>query len=77
MILEKRDWKEYHKNGQIWIDGQIGIIAPLWKHLYYYLTGFDGLKGIPVCRLGRWTKYDTNGNIDWILEYDNYGKCIS
>jgi hypothetical protein len=77
MILEKKEWKEYYPNGQIWITGEIGIIAEAWKHLYNYRTGFKGYEGKPVCRLGKWTKQFTNGQLDWIIEYDNYGNIIN
>jgi hypothetical protein len=76
MILERKEWKEYHPNGQVWITGEIGIIADMWKHLYDYRTGFKGYEGKPVCRLGKWTKYLVNGQLAWIIEYDNYGNII-
>ena len=69
MILEEKDWKENHPNGQLWIDGKIGIVGKSWMHLYDYRTGFAGHEGVPVCRLGVWTKYFDSGEIAWTLDY--------
>lgn len=73
MILERKEWKEYHPNGNFWITGEIGIIADMWRHLYNYRTGFTGYENIPVCRIGKWTKYFDNGQLAWTIEYDDYG----
>ena len=54
MILEVKDWKEYHPNGKLWISGKIGIVGELWKHLYDFRTGFKGFEGKAVCRIGQW-----------------------
>lgn len=69
MILERREWREYYPDGSPWITGQIGIVSELGKHLYDYRTGFQNLKGVPVCRLGVWTKFTPNGQIAWALDY--------
>lgn len=83
MILETKKWQEFHDNGQLWIDGEIGVVADLWKHLYksfdgwYDTRGCNDLrngtylipKGIPVCRIGVWSKYFDNGQIAWQLDY--------
>lgn len=71
MILERKEWKEYHPNGQLLITGEIGIVANLWKQLYDCRTGFAGLGGVPVCRLGKWTKYFDNGQEAWTLDYSD------
>ncbi|HEY9363482.1 MAG TPA: hypothetical protein VIQ00_09490 [Chitinophagaceae bacterium] len=73
MILERVQWKEYHPNGQVWITGEIGVIAPMWRHLYNFRTGFKGYEGKPVCRLGKWTKHFDNGQLAWTIQYDEYG----
>lgn len=69
MILERKEWKEYHPNGQVWIVGEIGVVGDLWKHLYDYRTGFKGYEEKPVCRLGKWSKYFDNGQIAWTLDF--------
>jgi len=69
MILEKIAWKEFHPNGQVWITGQIGIIAPMWAHLYDFRKGFRGYEEQFVCRIGLWTKYFDNGQLAWTLDY--------
>ena len=72
MILERKVWKEYHPNGQVWITGEIGIVADSWKHLYNTL-GFAGYEGTSTCRLGKWTKQFDNGQLAWTIEYNDYG----
>lgn len=71
MIIERRKWQEFHQNGQLWIDGEIVIVAELWKHLYDFRTGFKGYENQPVVRLGIWTKYFDNGQIAWQLDFGN------
>lgn len=73
MILETINWTEHHPNGQVWIQGQIGVVAPMWQHLYDFRTGFKGYEGKPVVRLGKWTKQFDNGQLAWTLEYDQNG----
>lgn len=70
MILETKEYKEFHPNGQAWIVGKIGVIAPMWKHLYDYRTNEMGQVW---CRLGKWTKQYDNAQLAWTLEYDEYG----
>lgn len=69
MILEQVKWQEFHDNGSLWIDGNIGVVADMWKHLYDYRTGFKGYEGRPVVRLGVWTKRYDNGQIAWQLDH--------
>lgn len=69
MLLDRKEWKEYHPNGQLWIVGEIGVVGELWKHLYDYRTGFKGYEGLPVVRLGVWTKYFDNGQVAWSLDF--------
>lgn len=69
MITNRIKWQEFHRNGQLWIDGEIGIVSNNCKHLYDYLLGFKGYEGIPVVRLGIWTKYYDNGQVAWKLDY--------
>ena len=69
MILERKKWQEFYPNGKLWIDGEIGLVADLWKGLYDYRTGFPGYEGKPVARLGVWTKYSREGKVDWQIDY--------
>jgi len=73
MIIQRLVYREYHENGQICINGEIGVVAELWKHLYDYRLGFKGYEGRPVVRLGTWTKFYDNGQLAWTLVYDEYG----
>mgnify|MGYP007023468959 CR=1 FL=1 len=69
MILETKKHTELHSNGSIWIDGQIGIVDNLSKHLYDVRSGFTGFEGKPVCRIGKWTKHFDNGQLAWTIDY--------
>lgn len=73
MLIERKEWKEFHSNGQPWITGEIGIIDPSTEHQYDCRTGFPGHEGEPVCRLGKWTKHYDNGQLAWTIEYDDFG----
>lgn len=69
MIIHRQKWQEFHPNGQLWIDGEIGLVGTLWKHLYDFRLGFKGFEGKPVVRLGVWTKYSQNGELAWQIDY--------
>ena len=71
MILETKVHEEFHRNGQLCIRETRAIIAPLWMHLYNYRK--EGEEGKIWCRIGFVEKYFDNGQIEWKLEYDNYG----
>ncbi|WP_185269441.1 hypothetical protein [Chryseobacterium bernardetii] len=73
MILEIIDWKEYHPNGQLWIEGKIGIVADLWKHLYDTRDQWKGYEGKYVCRLGNWKKYYDNSQLAWQMFFNDNG----
>ena len=82
-FVETHKWQEFHKNGKLWIDGEIAVIPEMAKGLYdcrdgwYDHRGCDDLrngkylipKGTPVCRIGIWTKYFDNGQLAWQLNY--------
>ena len=69
MITKVEKWQEFHSNGELWIDGEIGIISDETKHLYKYLSFVSNYVGQAVCRLGKWTKYFDNGQIAWTIDY--------
>jgi hypothetical protein len=68
-VIRTEKWQEFHKNGQLWIDGEIAIVSEDNKDLYDYRTGFAGYEGKPVCRIGIWTKYFDNGQLAWQIDY--------
>ena len=68
-FISTSKWQEFHKNGQLWIDGEIAVVPELSKHIYDYRTGFKGYEGKFVCRIGVWTKYYDNGQLAWKLDY--------
>ena len=82
-VIRTEKWQEFHKNGQLWIDGEIALIKEQYKGLYdcrdgwYDNRGCDDLrdgkylipKGQPVVRIGIWTKYFDNGQIAWQLDF--------
>lgn len=68
-IIKTEKWKEFHDNGQLWIDGEIALIKDEYKHLFDYRTGFKNYEGQPVVRIGVWSKYFDNGQIAWQLDF--------
>ena len=68
-FLEPIKWQEFHKNGQLWIDGQITVVPDELKHMYDYRTEVEGYEGLAVCRIGVLTKYFDNGQLAWQLDY--------
>lgn len=76
MIIERKNWEEYRDDGSLLIKGEIGIIGNMWKHFYNYRTEFEGYKGLPICRLGTWIKYNKKGKIEWTINYNDYGVSI-
>jgi antitoxin component YwqK of YwqJK toxin-antitoxin module len=67
--LEVLEWKEFHGNGKLWIDGKIAIVPDSLKGIYDYRTEFKGYEGKAVCRIGVWSKYYTNGQVAWQIDY--------
>ena len=68
-IVKVVKWQELYDDGKIWIDGQIGIVPETYKHLYNHRLEFKGYEGIPVCRVGIWSKYYDNGQLAWKVDY--------
>lgn len=68
-IIKTEKWKEFHDNGQLWIDGEIALIKDEYKHLFDYRTGFKNYEGQPVVRIGVWSKYFDNGQIAWQCDF--------
>ena len=33
-VIRTEKWQEFHKNGQLWIDGEIALIKEQYKGLY-------------------------------------------
>lgn len=69
MILETIKWQEFHDNGQLHMEGELGIVADMWKHLYDYRTQWKGYEGKPVVRLGVWSNFYDNSQIWWQLDF--------
>lgn len=69
MIVKQIKWQEFHENGQLHIDGEIGIVANMSKHLYDYRTEWKGYEGEAVVRLGVWTNYYDNGQVWWKYDF--------
>ena len=69
MIIQEQKHQEFHPNGQLWVDGTIGIASPSTKELYEYRTEFSGYEGKAIVRLGIWTCYYSNGQMAWQLDY--------
>ena len=55
----------------LWIDGQIIVVSETDKDKYRYLLNVSGYEGLPVVRVGIWTKHFDNGQIAWQLDRQN------
>jgi antitoxin component YwqK of YwqJK toxin-antitoxin module len=64
-FLQTHKWQEFHENGKLWIDGEIAVISEKYKDLYDFRTEVKGFEGKPVVRIGIWSKYFDNGQIEW------------
>lgn len=74
MLVETKEVKEYHDNGQLAYSENIGIIAKGYEDLYpNRITHTDGYDWI---RLGKQEKFHDTGVRAWILEYDTKGNVI-
>lgn len=74
MLLDKRNIKEHHKNGALWINQDIGIIEPLFYNLYpNRLTNDLGECYIKL----KYEKFFDNGQFAWSLIWDENGKLIN
>lgn len=74
MILETKEVKEFHKNGQLEYLTIYATIAPMWINSYGNIINFyDGTKRI---RQGVTQRFWDNGQLNWQLEYSESGKLI-
>ena len=66
--------KEFHKNGKLAYIETIQILSKEEEHLFNNATRHpDGFEWI---RIGKQAKYYDNGQLAWILNYDNNGVVI-
>ena len=68
-VIKTVKWKEFHENGQLWIDGEIAIIKDEFKHLYDCRYEYKDYPGQPVVKIGVWTKCFDNGQLAWQLDF--------
>ena len=74
MILETKEVKEFHKNGQLQYMTTFATVAPMWSHLYENIICFpDGSQGV---RQGITQRFWNNGQLNWQLEYSENGNVI-
>lgn len=63
---------EYHNNGQLAYTVTVATLQPMFAHLFN-----DGRRihpeGHSWIRIGKCAKYFDNGQLAWIINYDNKG----
>lgn len=72
--LKKYEVREYHPDGSICTIETRAKVDGLFEHLYpNRINHFDGYSFI---RIGKCTKYFSNGQIGWIKHFDESGNLI-
>jgi len=71
MILETRDIKEFHKNGQLMYETTFGVVAPMFAPAYKNMIHNE--KGEILVRVGTTKRFWDNGQINWQLKYKSDG----
>jgi len=66
--------KEFHENGKLAYIETIAIIPPLFKSLYQNQRITK--EGIIFIRIAQQAKYFNNGQLAWIMNYDDKGNYI-
>ena len=74
MILEYREIKEYHKNGQLMYETTLGVVAPMFRHLY---KNAIYTKDETLIRVGITRRFWDNGRLNWMLKYNEDGTLSS
>jgi hypothetical protein len=75
MILETREIKEYHTNGQLMYETILNVIAPMFEPLYKNMIYND--KGEILIRTGITKRFHGNGQINWQLKYNEDGSLFN
>lgn len=74
MLLTKKNIKEYHNNGTLWINQDIGIINPLFYNKFpNRLTNDLGESYIKL----KYEKFFDNGQFAWSLTWDEKGNFLN
>ena len=78
MILETREVKEYHKNGQLMYETTFGVVSPsfvnAYKNFYFaYKNMIVNDKGETLIRIGFTKRYWDNGQLNWRIKYNDDG----
>lgn len=63
-----KKYREFHDNGQLWIEGYIAVLIENHKKEYPYLIDNKIYHGKKVVRIHILTKYFSNGQLAW--QYD-------
>ena len=71
MILETREIKHYHANGQLKYSTTLAVIAPMFEPAYENVLRNDN--GELLVRQGVTECYHDNGQLHWLLEYNQDG----
>lgn len=73
MIVSKELQQEFHENGALAYENTIAIIEGGLNDYPNHRIHPDGYKWI---RIGRHVKYHDNGQLEWLLNYNERGDLI-
>jgi antitoxin component YwqK of YwqJK toxin-antitoxin module len=75
MILETREIKQYHNNGQLMYESTLNVVAPMFAPLYK--NTIHNEKGEILIRTGITKRFWNNGQINWQLKYNDDGSLLN
>lgn len=76
MILETNTIQEFHENGELQFTETRRIIASSFLYLYPNCR-YNSDKKQYWIRTGKMQKFHDNKQLEWQLEYDEFGNCLT
>ena len=70
-LIENREVREYHKNGNLMYETTFGIVPPSFKNLFE--NTILSPSGEILIRIGMTRRFWDNGQLNWQLKYENNG----
>lgn len=74
MFIRTELQQEFHKNGTLAFEQTIAILEPLFATTYE--KRLTSPKGYDFIRIGKQSKYFDNGQLAWVLNYNEKGEVI-
>ena len=73
MIIEKREVKEYRKDGSLMYETTYGVVDPNTQNQHEARAITITPEGELLVRVGTTTAYHKNGQVRWRMTYDEKG----